>query len=357
MAGPVLNVGVSPEFFIKTGQIKEAQKAIKAENKALRAEMRQAQREGRAITAEMEQRFARLAELQNRVDRRKAEIAERSVNVGRSVDAFSRRSSAFGGGFEVGSIGRRDIRRSVNDARDVFDIGRGVMTGNIGDIGRGVLGLGRESIAATGLAGAAAAGAVATMIAAYQGTTQLNKDASKYIQSRSKFTQELNEMERAAGMSLSTNRDVDAQVKDLYADEFSKLSDWQRLGAGLHETADGSVTGRLMEALAVRMGWKSKDAMLAELSEKKIEELKKGFSEAQPALAAAEKAAGMGDVTRAQEEQQRVIAIASNNPIVAKQLRDQGSPVEQFMRAERLRESEAMYAASKMKRGYLRTGD
>lgn len=335
----------------------EGVETTEARLKAARAEVRQIKKDLQDAVKtgqDVEKQFKRLNEAYANVDRIKASgkgmsqsgLARGVGGGGMQFNTTSRSSGGNRGFFDGGNI-----RGRMGDAKDALQAAQGIATGDYSQAARAIAspsGLAGGLYAKAGAAGGLALVGVTAAFNALEGTKKLNQDESSRLDARTKLRDTLLERGNKYGM-----RGTDKEAKRLEGMQFQQdtkdLGFWEKLGLNIQGNSDA------LDAQLAAWGVKTIDARMKEASQT----VQKQYAEATKHTEEAMKAAGLGDLARAQKEQNAALnsATGAARTIVAQDIAAQGTPAEQYLRAENVRRFNAEYTQLHDKRGSLRTGD
>jgi len=320
-------------------------KVAKAEVRQIKKDLQDAVKTG----GDVERQFKRLNEAYAKVDQLRAGRGGSPSGLSRGGGgmSFNTTQTARGGNFGGG------IRGGINDARDVGGIASGLSQG-------GAAGAAEALRSASGLARGKGGfiGGAATPLALLAFAANEYDAGMKGIERSSKAKYSAFESLRALE---DFNGDRATMKKSEKLQGGYKREAVQGLGAFDNFVQDSrlfntSVAGFSLKGVTDAIGVTSR---IEDIDEKAEAKFKEESAKLIAHTEAAYKAAGMGDLARAQREQEASVADMSpaGRAEAYKVMVAQGTPGEQYLRAQNVKRFNAEYTQLHNKRGSLRTGD
>lgn len=341
-SGPSINVKLDPAVFAAVDQVGSAVKAQRAVVRDLEREVRAMAKTGQDVSKDLAGRLSKARTDLENLEGLKAAGRGRSGG-GSSGPSFRRGDADGGGAFGNESLGHtfRHDRRAFHETAEIargFD--RGGPEG-AGDILRGASGLaGRGTALGVGLVGLALA--VRELDAGL-------KDNEQHFEARKAARVDVAASQQDLGERATEK--LDAALLKRFKDAEVKKLGWFDRGAQRYDKRSGNLIDMIVRGGSDALGFSTRDGALEKQAE---DELKKGLEAARHHAEQAYKAAGLGDVGRAEKE------INAANVAVRNQFNIQetfGSAVELYLRQENVRRARAEYTQFQQRRGTLRTGD
>ena len=327
----------------------EKLKAARAEVKQIQKDIAQAAKDGKNV----EDQFKRLKKAQDEVANLKTAMKGGSPSgIARGGGSFqfnTARSVSSGGRMNLGS----EVRGISNDARDVGGIFNGLSTGGVQgttEALRSASGLIRGKFGAIGNLAVPLALAASAVQEYGEGMADIDKS---YKSTYGAFNT-IRGLEDLGGGRATIKRSE--FVKNQYRkDVVNNLGAFDNF-AQESRLFNTSIAGFSLKGVTDYFGLTTR---LGELDEKAEEKLGQEIDKAKARLKEAAKAAELGDIARAQSEQDA--ARGETSPAgrgeVSRLIAAQGTPTEQYMRAQNVRRFNSEYTQLWNKRGNPRTGD